>query len=191
MRRWLTALVLLPAACAGGGGAPRGDPLAVVRAAPDRTFAHAAARVEAAAPDASSAGRVRLADPDARLQTSGPDPGDYPELSQPLALVDLVRGAVEVRPYGGTAVRGASTFRYETVIDVARAVRETPETRRPRVGAFADLLKASSFYADVWVDGRGRLRRVQVPVEKTPRRPGSRERGTPRLITVDLFDFEP
>jgi len=106
-------------------------------------------------------------------------------------LVDLVRGALEVVSYGGTAVREASTFRYETVIDVEAAVRATPGARRAAVRALADRLRSSAFYADVWVDGEGRIRRVQVPVEKTTKRPGNRDRSKPRLITVDLFDFAP
>jgi len=141
----------------------------VVRSAPDRTLAGFAARVEAAAPDASSAGRVRLPVAEAPLEPTGPGAGkDYPELREPLALVDLVRGALEV-------VSGQAT----------------PESRRAAVRSFADRLGAPAFYADVWVDGQGRLRRVQVPVEKTVQRPGTRDRTLPRLVTVDLFDFEP
>lgn len=191
MRRWFAAL-LVPAlaVCGGTTAGSRGEPEAVVGAAPDRTIDHGTAQVEAAAPDASSAGRLRLSDPGAHLQPAGPGPGHaYPELDQPLAVVDLVRGAVEVVSYGGTAVRGVSTFRYETLIDVDRAIRSTPPERREALHAFADRLPARTFYADVWVDGEGRIRRVQLPVDKTAERPGSRERAKPRLVTVDLFDY--
>ena len=192
MRRWF-ALLLLPAlaACGGTTAGSAGEPEVVVGAAPDRTIEQATARVEAAAPDASSAGRLRLSDAGARLQPSGPGPDHhYPELSQPLAVVDLVRGAMHMVSYGGTAVRGVSTFRYETLIDVDRAIRSTPEARREALRAFADRLSARSFYADVWVDGQGRIRRVQLPVEKTAQRPGSRDRRKPKLVTVDLFDYQ-
>ncbi len=191
MRRWF-AVLLLPtlAVCGGRTAASTGAPEAVVRAAPDRTLEEVTARVEAAAPDASSAGRLRLSDAGARLRPSGRGQGhDYAELNQPLAVVDLVRGASDVVSYGGTAVRGVSTFRYETLIDVDRAVRSTPEPRREALRAFADRLSARAFYADVWVDGQGRIRRVQLPVEKTAQRPGQRDRRRPRLVTVDLFAF--
>jgi hypothetical protein len=134
---------------------------------------------------------VRFPGPGAELQPTGPGSGkDYPELRHPLALVDLVRGALEVVSYGGTAVRDASTFRYETVIDVEAAVRATPDERKAAVRAMADRLGAPAFYADVWVDAEGRIRRVQVPVEKTVERPGNRDRSRPRLITVDFFAFD-
>ena len=184
-------LVLLPAAC-GGDTASRADPNTVVRAAPDRTLAERTARVEAAAPDASSSGRLRLSDPATSLPLAGPGAAKgYPELSRPLALVDAVRGAGKVVSYGGTAVRGASTFRYETVLDVQQALDATPEPRRAALGGMAERLGASAFYADVWVGGEGRIRRIQVPLRKTTERPGPRERRIPELITVDLFDFGP
>jgi hypothetical protein len=191
MPRWVTAaLVTLLAACGGRTGGPRGDPLEVVRAAPERTLRHATARVDAAAPDARSGGPVRLGDPRPGLPVTGPgSPAAYPELSFTTAVVDLVRGAAEAVPYGGTAVRGVSTFRYETVIEVDQAVRATPQERRATLEELAGRLRAPAFYADVWVDGEGRLRRVQLPVEKTVRRPGSRERRVPKVVTVDYFDF--
>lgn len=191
MRRWFPAL-LVPAlaACGGASAGPTGAPAVVVGAAADRTTEAATAHVEAAAPDASSSGRLRLSDADARLQPTGPGAAKaYPELTQPLGVVDLVRGAREVVSYGGTAVRGASTFRYETVIDVDGAIRSTPEARKNALRTFSGQLSARVFYADVWVDGQGRLRRVQLPVEKTPRRPGWRDRSRPELVTVDFFDY--
>ena len=198
MPRWLqligsiaVAAVAVASGCGSDGGtAARGEPEAVVRRAPDRTIAAAVARVEGAAPGARSSGRVELGDPSRRLPLTGrrADQG-YPELSYPAAVVDLVRGAVAVQSYGGVAVRGVSTFRYEVVVNVERAVRSTPPDRRPEVEALAAMLGAPAFYADVWVDEEGRLRRVQLPVEKTTRRPGSRDRRTPDLVTIDFFDF--
>ena len=195
MSRWINALavpglLLLMGGCASEAGEPSRDPQAVVRSAPDRTVKEATAQVEAAAPDASSAGRVRFPGPGARLELTGPGAAKaYPELGEPLAVVDLVRGALEVVSYGGTALRQVSTFRYETVIDVGLAVQATPEDRRAAVRAFADRLGTPAFYADVWLDEEGRIRRVQMPVDKTPERPGSRQRSKPELITVDFYDF--
>ncbi len=195
MPRWSRALPALGAlallwGCAGERAGSRPAAEVVVRDAPDRTLASGSAQVEAVAPDASSGGRLRFPGPAPELQPTGPGAGkDYPELRDPLSVVELVRGAVEVVSYGGTAVREASTFRYETVIDLEAAVRATPTARKAAVRAMADRLGEPAFYADVWVDGQGRLRRVQVPVEKTVQRPGSRDRRLPRLVTVDYFDF--
>lgn len=188
----LLALVVGPSCAAERRAGPEGSAEAIVRSAPDRTVAATTARVEAAAPDARSRGTVRLGDPARRLEPRGSGAAKaYPELVYPLVLVDLVRGAVAVESYGGVAVRGVSTFRYETVVNVERALATTPEARRPEVEAVARMFGAPAFYADVWVDDQGRLRRVQVPVQKTTQRPESRDRRTPRLITVDFFDFEP
>lgn len=174
----------------GRTGGPRGAPQAVVEAAADRTLATTGARFEVAAPDAQRAGEVDFlrSEPVTGAGADGPPQG-HPELANPGAVVDLVRGAIEAVSYGGAAVRGTSAFRYETVINVERAVRETPPGRRAAMEAFARLLGAPAFYADVWVDGEGRLRRVQVPVEKTTQRPAQRARELPRLVTVDFFDF--
>ena len=189
---------LLSAGCGADRSAgPRGSPEQVVRAAPDRTFSAASAAVEAAAPDASSAGRIHFdrppgtsAAPVADLEVTGRGSAKgYVELAHPLAMVDLVRGAVAVVSYGGVAVRGVSTFRYETVINVERALRATPAGRRAEVEAVAERLDAAAFYADVWIDKDGRVRRIQVPVDKTTVRPAARDRRAPRLLTVDLFDF--
>lgn len=193
MTSWVSAalaVTIVTAACGGATERPRGEPLAVVRAAPDRTFAAGSARVEAAAPDANSAGVVRFTGPSPSLALTGRGASKgYPELAHPRAVVDLVRGALDVESYGGVAIRGTSTFRYEAVVNVERAVATTPPERRGDMEAFAAMLGASAFYVDVWIDDQGRLRRVQLPVEKTTLRPGSRDRRQPELLTVDFFAF--
>jgi len=195
-RRWvaLAALVATAAmgACGEGrSGGPRGEPEVVVRSSPDRTFAATAVSLDASAADAQSTARVVLVDPPTALEVRGPGPAaDYPELADPLALVDMVRGAVAVEPYGGQAIRGVSSFRYELVVNVDRALAASPSHRRDEVAALAGRMGRPSFYADVWVDGDGRLRRIQVPVDKATKRPGNRDRNTPAVVTVDLFDYE-
>ncbi|MEO7442941.1 MAG: hypothetical protein ABIW46_05340, partial [Acidimicrobiales bacterium] len=171
-------LAALSGACGDGRtGGPRGEPEVVVRSAPDRTFAAGGASLDASAADAQSTARVSFASPPITLEIKGPGraSGDYPELEDPLALVDLVRGAVEVVSYGGVSVRGVSTFRYEVVVNVDRAVVTAPPGRREAVTALAARLVTPAFYADVWVDGAGRVSRVQVPVDKSTRRPGNRD----------------
>ena len=196
MRRWDSVFLLVAVGLAGVAcgsdrtGGPRGEPQAVVEAAPDRTIAAGDAAFDATAPDAERKGQVSFA---GHPTHSGPpaarSAAGHPELADPVSVVDLVRGALASVAYGGAAVRGTSTFRYETVINVERAVAETPPARKARMVAFARALGAPAFYADVWIDGHGRLRRVQVPVEKTTERPPDRSKVLPRLVTVDFFDF--
>lgn len=183
----LAAMSLSVVACgADRTGGPRGRPAEVVGAAPDRTVAAAEARFEVSAPDARRAGTIEFASPPGPPAEAGP----YPELDDPASVVDLVRGALAVESYGGAAVRGASTFRYEIVINVERAVVETAPARRQAMEEFARRLGASAFYADVWVDAGGRLRRVQVPVDKSTERPAARSRAMPALVTVDFFGYD-
>ena len=171
-------------------GGPRGEPAAVVGGAPDRTLAAGRARFEASAPGAQRSGRVDFgaAGPAASAGEES-TAGGHPELEDPGAMVDLVRGALAVESYGGALVRGASTFRYEAVINVERAVAEAPAARRSAMEAFAGRLGSAAFYADIWVDGEGRLRRVQVPLERTTERPEARSKVIPEFVTVDFFDF--
>ncbi len=187
----MSALVVALVASGCGSSGPvaaSAEPDVVVRSSPDRTFQAVTARVEAAAPDATSKGQVRFDGAGQRLRLAGRGAGKaYPELEEPRAVVDLVRGATMVEPYGGAAVRGASTFRYQILIDTEKAVAASPPSRQADIRAFVERLGGGVFYADVWIDGEGRLRRVQLPLEKTARRPVRRE--APRLITVDLFDF--
>ena len=195
MRRWdsffVISLVSLGGMACGSDrtGGPRGEPQAVVDAAADRTVAARGAAFDATAPDAERKGQVEFGTgADAVGQGTG-KADEHPEMVDPASVVDLVRGALSSVAYGGAAVRGTSTFRYETVINVERAVAETPAAGRPRMEVFARALGAPAFYADVWIDAHGRLRRIQVPVEKTTERPPDRAKVLPRLVTVDFFDF--
>lgn len=195
MRRWDSFFVVLVLAVGGGAcgsdrtGGPRGEPQAVVDAAADRTVAARRAAFDATAPDAERKGQVEFGTgADASGQGTG-KAEEYAELVDPASVVDLVRGALSSVAYGGAAVRGTSTFRYETVINVERAVAETPAGGRPRMEAFARALGAPAFYADVWIDAEGRLRRIQLPVAKTTERPPDRAKVLPRLVTVDFFNF--
>lgn len=196
----VTGSVLVAACGADRTGGPRGEPAAVVDAAPDRTVAAGPARFEASAPEAQRAGTIDFyasgaaatstdGGTDTAAGASGGDASAHPELTDPRAVVDLIRGALAVESYGGAAVRGASTFRYEAVINVERAVLETPAARRPAMEAFARRLGAEAFYVDVWIDDAGRLRRIQLPVDKKTERPAARSRARPALVTVDFFDF--
>ena len=185
----LAALALATPACGSDRtGGPRGAPGAVVDAAPDRTVAAGEARFEASAPDASRGGTVDFTlDAPAVPVPGGGTP--YPEVDDPRSVVDLVRGALAAESYGGAAVRGVSTFRYEAVVNVERAVAESPPARRAVMEQFARRLGAPAFYVDLWVDDEGRLRRVQIPVEKTTERPAARSREMPAFVTVDFFEF--
>ena len=184
------AAVLVAVAVAACGsdrsGGPRGEPQEIVDAAPDLTLAAGSARFEAGAPDARRVGEI---DFDAPAVASGDEATPYPELNDPRSVVDLVRGALAAESYGGAAVRGVSTFRYEAVVNVERAVAETPPDRRAAMAEFARLVGSPAFYVDLWIDGDGRLRRVQSPRERTTERPEARSKVLPQYLTIDFFEY--
>lgn len=193
--RWaapMAAMALVLGGGCGGGGAPgpTGSAEEVVRAAPDASAAAGRVGVDAAGPDAESTGTLDLRTGVASLRfggTVGATPP--PEVTDPGAVLDLIRGAVDIHSYGGQAIRGVATFRYEAVVNVERALATVPASRRPALEALTAKLGVPAFYVDVWVDGGRRIRRIQVPVAKTTQRPSSRDRAKPDLITVDYFDY--
>lgn len=161
-----------------------------MRAAPDASVAAGRVGVDAAGPDAEASGTIDLQTGVADLRFGGTRGASPPaEVADPGAVLDLIRGAVDIHSYGGQSIRGVATFRYEAVVNVERALVDVPAGRRAALEALTTKLGAPAFYVDVWVDGSRRIRRIQVPVAKTMQRPNSRERAKPDMITVDYFDY--
>lgn len=184
----LAAVALVNVACGGDrSGGPKGRAADVIAAAPEVTLRQRSARVAVETPTARSAGVVQFP---ATVSVKVDGRGSSPELEDPLEVVDLVRGAVDIVPYGGAEVRGASTIRYsfDVDLDVAAQNASTPERRRQLEAAKAQL-GAPTFYADAWIDASGRIRRVQVPVDRHDKRPAYTAVVLERLVTVDFYDF--
>ena len=213
-RRPLPAVLvaaLLGAVLAGCGsdrsGGPKGEASDIVAAAPDRTLAATSARFEVGAPRVKLEGSVDL-----RTGISTPTPcllrdlcspaSPNPELkgegrevagaaaADPMVAIALLRGVVKVVSYGGQAIRGVSTFRYELDIAPDKAAREAPESQRAALEALAAAASGPTLYADMWVDSDGRVRRVQIPLDPSTARPMGDSKRIPSYLTVDLFDFE-
>ncbi|MDQ1375610.1 MAG: hypothetical protein QOJ09_2948 [Actinomycetota bacterium] len=110
-----------------------------------------------------------------------------PFLTDPALAIDLVRGAVRVVTYGGVEVTGVGTIRYELDVDPAKAVAAAPAARRDRL---AGVLPASKpFYADVYIDTQGRIRRVLLPADLSVPRQYGKSQITNEEMTVDFFGF--
>lgn len=185
----LAALTSLSAVACGDdrSGGPTGRPVDVVLGAPAITLRQGTARVAVDTPTGTATGTITfpLA---ARMTARGT--GTAPELSDPILAVDFVRGAVDVVPYGGGEVRGASTIRYSFDVDLdVAAAHATDEEHRAAITAVRAAIGRPTFYADVWVDSAGRIRRVQVPLDKRDKRPGYRQAVLEKLVTVDFYDY--
>lgn len=204
------ALSILLTGCAGSGG-PKGQPLDVVKGAPELTFAAGTTRIHIAGPDLRADGVVDLATGAARLTVVNPGtgatsevvtangvgPSDGPHMPGGLALtdvrglVDLLRGTVKVYTYGGAEVQGIDTIRYTIDDDdLALAVEATPPARRASVERARDLAGGRpTIKIDVWVDAEGRIRRIQIPTDLTTKTPPTRVDGAPVAFTVDFLEF--
>jgi hypothetical protein len=169
-------------------GGPRGSSAAIVGRAPQSTLAAGSARFDVAGPRWARSGRVDLS---AAIESpTGPWPAELPLFARPLVAVDLVRGAVSVIPYGGQAVRGVSTFRYEVDLAPDRAARLAGPAQRPALEALDRLVTGPTLFADVWVDDAGRLVRIQLPLDPNRHRPMGYSKETVPVVTVDLFDYQ-
>ena len=186
-------LVLVATGCGTGGGdpGPTRRPELVVADAPDITMATRTARVVGAAPNVTARGRVDFATGADTLAPRGRAADNPPfGVLHPAAVVDLLRGVVDVRAYGGAEVQGEGTKRYEVDIDVAKALAATPEERRADLRLLEGALGDDNLlWADVFIDGNGRVRRVLLPVRTEMDRPYGDDKRIPRLVSVDYSTF--
>ena len=160
-------------------------------AAPDVTVGTGTARVVGAAPNVTASGRVDFTTGADTLVPEGRAAEKPPfGVLHPAAVVDLLRGVVDVRAYGGAEVQGEGTKRYEVDIDLAKALAATPEERRADLrlldGALGD---DDLLWADVFIDGKGRVRRVLLPVRTEMDRPYGDDKRIPRLVSLDYSNF--
>jgi hypothetical protein len=162
------------------GGAPEGRPIDVVRRSADTTLHAGSVQVFIDGPDgrhaqgtvdlAARSGTLTLTAPTTVAMTvplggSAPAPFDRIEYTDPAAAIDMVRHAEAVDPFGGLLVRGAGTVRYDVNI---RLPGQLP------------------FFADVYVDSHGRVRRLTLPDDRKDHRLTDKDVRLARLITIDL-----
>jgi hypothetical protein len=74
----------------------------------------------------------------------------------------LLRGAVDALPYGGQEIRGEGTFRFSIHVDLGLAARAAPTAERPALVASAAAIGPVLWPADVWIDQRGRVVRLEL-----------------------------
>lgn len=85
--------------------------------------------------------------------------------SDPNGSLDALRGVKgNVKRVGSEKLRGTSTTRYRATIDADQAVNSAPEAQRDEVRNSIGALGSKTIPADVWVDGKGRLRKVRLHV---------------------------
>jgi hypothetical protein len=81
----------------------------------------------------------------------------------PSVGVDALRGVTgNVEKVRTEKVRGVRTTRYRVTLDLQKAVSSAPADDRERVRASVGALGAERIRAEVWIDTKGRLRRVRL-----------------------------
>jgi hypothetical protein len=85
--------------------------------------------------------------------------------SDPKGSLDALRGVNgSVKRVRSESVRGTRTTRYRVTVDAQQAIDNAPEEQRSEVRNSVQALGSSSIPADVWIDGKGRLRKVRLRI---------------------------
>ncbi|HKA92303.1 MAG TPA: hypothetical protein VKE97_00770 [Acidimicrobiia bacterium] len=81
----------------------------------------------------------------------------------PSSSLDALRGATgRVTRVGTDEVRGVDTTHYRVTLDLAKAISNAPEAQRDRVETSVIALGTRTIPADVWIDGKGRVRKLRL-----------------------------
>jgi len=103
--------------------------------------------------------------------------------SNPSAGLDALRGATgDVKKTGRETVRGTRTTRYRAQLDLDQAVAKAPEDQRTEVAGTVQALGSGTVPADVWVDGKGRVRKIRLSV-------GSESAGNKGSVVFEYFEL--
>jgi len=129
---------------------------------------------------------------DVSTLTGATDPG-IQSLAQtgnvdPTQGLALLKGMTkDIRLVGSEKVRGAATTHYRGHVDVRTLLTSSPSKVDPQVQQALRQVETSSFPADVWVDGAGRLRKLRYEVTV---RGGNGKGKAERACTIEFFDFD-
>ena len=114
-----------------------------------------------------------------------PMPGNY---------LDYLQGVSgDVRVVGHETLRGDDTTRYAATLDLDRALTRIHDAaRRTVVKRALSALGVPKFPVRVWIDGEGRLRKMELSIDLAPvaARLGAPPGAKPKIVeTFELYDF--
>jgi hypothetical protein len=109
------------------------------------------------------------------------------QTSDPTAGLNFLRGASgPITTVGDESVRGVATTRYRTTVDPNKAMAQLGADERGIVQQMLKQLGTSP--VDVWIDGQGRVRRVQNSLSFSTSGPSTN--GLKSLAsTTEFYDF--
>src|SRR2546423_11330385 len=111
--------------------------------------------------------------------------------NDPRATLDTLRGAGSVEFLGYQKVRGVNTSRYQAVIDLEAAAKQSPPAQQATMRQIIAMQGTSTQPVDVWVDKQGRVRRLSETVDMShaaPPTPGAAQPSSIAL-TLEYYDF--
>lgn len=95
-----------------------------------------------------------------------------PVSGDPSQLLQYLRGAGGMTKLGTEQVAGRSTTHYRGHIDLDQVTQRVPSASRPAVQRALDMLTSEGFAkqwpVDVWVDGQGLVRQMQLRMSGSP-----------------------
>lgn len=114
--------------------------------------------------------------------------------NDPTAALNYLRGVTDnVQVVGREDVRGEKTTRYKALIDLRKAARGSPTKLKDDIAQIIEQLGSTTIDSDVWIDGEGRLRKLQYRVDLSkvdlPTQKNEAERSGVLTATFELFDF--
>lgn len=112
----------------------------------------------------------------------------------PSRMLEMLAGASDaVVQVGREQVDGTSTTHYRAEVSMDRAIDRLPARQRdqlkPMAGQFAQLTGARTFPVDVWIDGAGLPRKVQMALEIRGTATGVTVPALTMTMTLELSDW--
>lgn len=105
--------------------------------------------------------------------------------ADPSQALQFLKGAEDdMRKVGADKVRGASTTHYRGTVDLRKAAATLSPEAQQTVDQAISSLGTSTFPADVWIDGEGRMRKMSFRLD--PDGSGPSQAST---VEFELFDF--
>lgn len=107
--------------------------------------------------------------------------------NDPTQALRYLQGASDdVREVGKEQVRGVETTRYTATLDLRKALEEQAPEYREQMEKSLEQLTSTSLPADVWIDGEGRLAKMEytMAVKESAAQPGGNVK-----TTMEFFDY--
>lgn len=114
--------------------------------------------------------------------------------NDPTAALNYLRGVTDkVQVVGREDVRGQKTTHYKALIDLKKAAKEVPTELKDDINQIIGQLGSQTIDSDVWIDGEGRLSKLQYSVDlskvNAPTKKGEQAPKGLLTATFELFDF--